>query len=130
MSLSNAIKLVGSLTAGPPTTNSTSPTLTKALQLSFEQTRNACIANGRSIASPGTFVDLLAGSGIVTVTVFAIVVSSGSLDVRVTTAAGVDQITRVSNMWIWSSPNSGDGATALAVQGTADFELIVAGDPT
>ncbi len=130
MSLSNAIRLTGSLMAGPPTTNATSPALTKTLALSFAQTRNACVANGRSIASPGVFVDLLAGTGIVTVTVFALVVSSGSLDVRLTTAGGTDAIWRVSDMLIWSSPNAGDGATALAVQGTADFELIVAGDPT
>lgn len=130
MALSNLIKLTGSLTAGPPTANATSPVLTKALQLMFSQTRNACVANGRSIASPAAFVDLLAGTGITTVTVFVIVISSGSLDVRLTTAGGTDAIWRSSNLVLWASPNAGDGATALAVQGTADFELIVAGDPT
>ena len=128
MAVSQKASVVGSVTWGPPSVSATFPTLAATLSLRDEQTRGQGFSNARSIASPAAFVDLITGTGITTVHFIAIRINSGSLDIRMTTDAAVDAIIRCSNLHVWSSQNSGDGATALAVQGSANFEIIVAGD--
>lgn len=93
------------------------------------QTLQATQSFSRAIASPGAFVDLLAGTGIVTVKFLQLRVSGGTLEVRFTSPFGADQILPVSDLLVLSNPIAGSGLTALAVQGTASLEAIIAGDP-
>lgn len=81
------------------------------------------------INSPAAFVDLFASLGLGNATHASMRVEGGSLTLRFTTPDGADQLLRCSKLFVWDSPSAGSGMTALAVQGVADIEIIVAGDP-
>jgi hypothetical protein len=59
---------------------------------------------------------------------FALRVASGSLKMLLTSAAGADQLLRVSSLFMWHAPNPGDELTAIKLVGTADIEYILCGD--
>lgn len=82
----------------------------------------------RSISSPSEFVDLLTGTGIATLRYVLLRVEGGTLEVRFTSPAGVDQLVTLSDLIILSSPTAMSGLTALAVRGTATLSLLLAGD--
>jgi len=122
------ITVTGSITNASPTPTSTNQTYSGNAALNVSQQVSAIKPNVRAIASPASFEDMLAGSGVTTATFIYLRVFSGSLVIRTTTAAGTDQLQTVSGMYLWSSPNSGDGATAVAIQGTADYEILLGGN--
>ena len=129
MPVSRTVAITGSASLKPVTpTSAPFPSLSETLTLNLEQTRGIGRGQAISIASPAAFVDLLAGLGITTATMVVIRIRSGFLTIRCTTAAGVDQVIDCSELWAYSSPLAGREITALAVQGTADIEMIVAGD--
>lgn len=130
MSVSQKVSISGSVSLGPPcATAGTFPSLTQQLSLQSEQTRGIGRGQTLRINSPSAFVDLFASLGVGSVTLIALRVVGGALTLRYSTADGVDQRLRVSRLFIWDSPDAGSGMTALAVQGTADIEIILAGDP-
>ena len=56
------------------------------------------------------------------------VVNGASIKLLFTSSVGTDQKLDVSSMFLWHSPNSGDEITAIKLVGTADIELMIAGD--
>lgn len=56
------------------------------------------------------------------------VINGSSIKLLRTSPAGTDQAIKVSSMELWHSPNSGDEVTAIKLVGTADIELLIAGD--
>lgn len=81
----------------------------------------------RQIASPAAFVDLLAGSGLTQVMFVYLRVIGGTVTLRVTTAAGVDQVSSVSDLYVVSHSSVAAAFTAVAVQGTAEIEFLAVG---
>lgn len=65
---------------------------------------------------------------IVKVRMVAFRVRGASLKFLVTSAAGVDQAIKCSDLWLAHMPNAGDEWTAIKVVGTADLEYVLAGD--
>lgn len=55
-------------------------------------------------------------------------VRGGTIRLKLTSAAGTDQVIPVSELLVWTSPNAGDEVTAIKIVGTADVEYILAGD--
>lgn len=45
-----------------------------------------------------------------------------------TSAVGTDQALKVSDLFLWHSPNPGDELTAIKLVGTGDCEYFLAGD--
>lgn len=81
-----------------------------------------------SINSPVTYVDLLAGTGITSLSFFVLKVkNSNNFEVRFTTAAGVDQVMRVADLLVYSSPVTGQQITAFSARGAGDIDLLLAG---
>jgi hypothetical protein len=58
------------------------------------------------------------------------VINGSSIKALLTSPSGTDQAIKVSSMLLWHSPNSGDEITAIKLVGTADIELLIAGDVT
>jgi hypothetical protein len=56
------------------------------------------------------------------------VTNGSSIKVLITSPSGTDQAIKVSSIWIWHSPNPGDEITAIKLVGTADIEIMIAGD--
>lgn len=130
MSSSQKVTILGSVSLGPPYPSSgTFPSLSQQVSLQADQTRSISRGTGRPINSPAAYIDLLASLGLGTATHVTLRISGGSLTLRFTTPDGADQLLRCSKLFVWDSPSAGSGMTALAVQGVADIEIIVAGDP-
>lgn len=123
------LKLVGAITLGACSPGCCDPASSGdyANQLCIEMTSAQTLPGAdRSIASPAAFVDLLAGTGFTSLRFVLLKISGGFLDVRVSTAAAADQIVRVSDVWMVFSRTLGTEITALAVQGTANIDLVLA----
>lgn len=56
------------------------------------------------------------------------IVNGASLKMLLTSASGADQAIKLSSFFLWHSPNAGDEITAIKLVGTADIELMIAGD--
>lgn len=96
--------------------------------LSSRASVQANVQGDLSINSPVSWVDLLAGTGITTATVVALKVSNPTnFEVRLTTAAGADQVLRLSDSFNYISPVTGQGITALAVRGVGELTRMIAG---
>lgn len=126
------IAVSGATTAGPPTPGCAPfPSSSCQLNLSVEQTKQLSRQEVRAVnVTAPAFEDLLANTGISFATFVHLRVRSGTLIVRTSDEAGsVDQERALSDLMVYSSPTAGSRLTALAVQGTAEIELLVAGDP-
>jgi len=123
------LKLVGAITLGACSPGCCDPAASGdyASQLCIEMTTAQSLPGAdRAINSPGAFVDLLAGTGFTALRFLMLKISGGFLDVRVTTAGGADQITRVSDLMLVLSRTLGSEITALAVRGTATIDVVLA----
>jgi hypothetical protein len=56
------------------------------------------------------------------------VINGSSIKLVLTSPSGTDQAFKTSSLWLWNSPNAGDEFTAIKLVGTADIELVIAGD--
>ena len=56
------------------------------------------------------------------------VINGSSIKAKLTSPSGTDQAIQVSSLLLWHSPNSGDEITAIKLVGTADIEILIAGD--
>lgn len=131
MSSPKKVTVAGSVSLGPPypCSGGSFPSLSQQVTLQADQTRSVSRGTSRPINSPSAFVDLLASLGLGTATHVTIRIEGGALTLRFTTPDGADQLLRCSRLFVWDSPSAGSGMTALAVEGVADIEIIVAGDP-
>lgn len=131
MTVPKKLEVSGAVTTGPiQPTAAPFPSGQSTLSLNSEQTPLADFNNAMSVSVMApSFTDVLAGTGITNVKFIAMRVRNGTLVVRVTTAAAVDQEFSLSDTLVISNPTAGTEVTALAVQGTADLELMVTGDP-
>lgn len=130
MTVPQRVQVQGSVTLGPVLPSSCPfPSMDTGFSINVDQTRGASknVSRSISVISP-TWLDVLANSGITTVRFVSMRVNGGVVTVRKTTPAGADQVDTVSDLWVWSSPQPGGEITALAIQGTANVEMIIAGD--
>jgi hypothetical protein len=126
------LAVVGSATLGPiQPTSCPFPSGTSSISLNTTQTRQAARADSLSFNVPSpSWQSLIAGLGITAVRFLVIRVQSGSILVRVTSASGgALQVLPVSDYIVLSLPRAGTELTVVEAQGTANMELIVAGDP-
>jgi hypothetical protein len=99
------------------------------LNLSLVATYQASKAAPLSIASTEGTPTVVALDSIVRVRFIALKVNSySSVQMIVTSAAGATQRIPVSGLFVWYAPNAGDEITAISLVGTADVELLLAGD--
>ncbi len=128
MTVPKLVRLSGAANIGPTTPSSGPfPSGDCTVSVNAQQTTQADNQFARTINSPTTFVDLLAGNGIANVTFLVLRVRAGTLTVRVTSPAGVDQLFDVSDLLVLSQSVSSSAWTALAVRGSADVEVTIAG---
>jgi hypothetical protein len=122
------LKVTGAASLGPFAENcGTVPTGECGASLNFTQTVQADRVFSRAINSPAAFVDLL-DAAFTNVRYVLLRVRAGTFTVRVTSPAGVDQFFTLSDLLVVSNPSSGSEWTAIAVQGTGDIEVMLAGD--
>ena len=115
--------------SGQPAMVPNGPSLADTLNTSFSATYSASKASRLSVVG-ATDVSpyILPLDSITKVRFFALRVLNGpSIKVKLTSAAGADQA-QSGTFFLWNSPNSGDEITAIKLVGTADIELMIAGD--
>ena len=131
MGVPHQLTVSGSATLGPiQPTACPFPSSTSAISLATMRTCQVARADSVSFNTPGPgWTSLIAGLTISAVRFLVIRVQSGSLILRVTSAAGGVALLPVSDFLVLSLPIAGTELTAVDAQGTANMELIVAGDP-
>lgn len=126
MPVSKSIELKGAATINAgDCVCATFPSGQGVMKLELAYTSGADVARAFTIADAVTWVDLLANTGITQVAFIVLKVRGGSIELRRTVGTNVDQIIPVTDTEIWFSPTA--RATALAIRGNADIELIIAG---
>lgn len=131
MACLKTLQVSGAAVLGPPqaTCGSAFSAGSDVVSLGLTQNPQAAKPGCRNINSPSTWVDLLADSGIGVARFVLLRASGGTLEVRFTTTAGVDQVADLTDLFLLSNPLAGYGVTALAVRGSADLEMLITGDP-
>lgn len=104
------------------------PTLADHLNISATATYQASKASPLSVSSTTEAPYTVSLDSITKVRFMILKVRSGSVTLQLTSAAGTDQKLKVSDQIIWHAPNAGDEITAIKLVGTADVELLLAGD--
>lgn len=129
MTVPKSAKITGSMKVGPIQPIAVPfPSGESVASLNAEQTVQASTGSkGLSINSPAAFVDLLTGSGVTNIKMLSVRVRAGTVTLRISSAAGVDQVMDVSDMLVLNNPVDASAWTALAAQGVADLELMIAG---
>ena len=129
MPQSTTIWHTGNVTGRPsPTTGG--PSLSDSFDTSFTGTyssgtsKRLTVIGATDIAPFAVAMDSVAKARFIAMRI----VNGASLKVLLTSAAGADQAIKVSSVLIWHSPNAGDEITAIKLVGTADIELMIAGD--
>jgi len=119
----------GSVT-GQPTPVPGGPSLSDMLNTSFNGTYAASKATRLSVVGATDLVPYAVAFDSITKGRFLglRVINGSSIKVLITSPSGTDQAIKVSSLLLWHSPNSGDEITAINLVGTADIELLIAGD--
>lgn len=119
----------GSVT-GQPTPVPGGPSLSDMLNTSFNGTYAASKATRLSVVGATDLVPYAVSFDSITKGRFLglRVINGSSIKVLITSPSGTDQAIKVSSLLLWHSPNSGDEITAINLVGTADIELLIAGD--
>lgn len=133
MAVPKEAKVSGAVTIGPiQPTAAPFPSGECVASLASVLTTQADYSQARSISSPAAFVDLLTATGITNVRLLVLRARAGTFEVRVTSdnsgAPIVDQIFTLSDLLVITNPASGSQFTAVAVRGTGDLEIAIAGD--
>lgn len=127
MSQMVTVAVSGAVTAGPANASPTAPSLQDSLNVSTLRTYSYKSGQSTTINAPVT--PLVVNLGAITkVRFFVIRVIGAGLQVLLTSALGTDQVFKVSDEMMWSSPNEGDQITAIKLVGVADVEYLLAGD--
>ena len=120
----------GAVTRQPVSSFPGGPSLADMLNTSFQgtygATKSAALSIvGATLGSP--FV--LDMDSVVKARFLGIRVLNGpSIQLLITSPSGTDQAIKTSSLLLWHSPNSGDELTAIKLVGTADIEILIAGD--
>jgi len=106
------------------------PSLSDMMNTSFSNTYSASQASRLSVVAATDSVPFVVAFGSVTKVRFLgiRVINGSSIKALLTSPSGTDQALKTSSMLLWHSPNSGDEITAIKLVGTADIELLIAGD--
>ena len=129
MAVQQKVVTQGSVTIGPAQASCAPfPSMESTIVLNGERFFGVKRADVVSISSPVAFVDLLAGLTISAVRLLVLRVQAGSIVLRTSSAAGVDQVVNISDVVYISNPVAGTELTAVSVQGTANIEYLIAGD--
>ena len=115
---------------GQPTPVPGGPSLSDMLNTSFCGTYGSSKAGRPSVVGATDLVPYVVTLDTITKVRFLgiRVINGSSIKVKLTSPAGTDQVLQVSSLLLWHSPNSGDEITAIKLVGTADIELLIAGD--
>jgi hypothetical protein len=129
MPQSTTIWHTGNVT-GRPSPTVGGPSLSEYLDTSFTGTYSASTAKRMTVVGATDIAPFtVALDSISKVRFLGLrVVNGASLKLLLTSASGTDQAVKVSSLWLWHSPNAGDEITAIKLVGTADIELMIAGD--
>jgi hypothetical protein len=108
------------------------PSLSDMMNTSFNGTYSASQSSRLSVVGATDLVPFAVAFGSVTKarSLGMRVINGSSIKVLLTSPSGTDQALKTSSMLLWHSPNSGDEITAIKLVGTADIELLIAGDVT
>ena len=120
----------GAVTRQPVSSFPGGPSLSDMLNTSFQGTYGATKSSALSIvgATLGSPF-LLDMDSVVKARFLGIRVLNGpSIQLLITSPSGTDQSIKTSSLLLWHSPNSGDEITAIKLVGTADIEILIAGD--
>ena len=121
----------GALNGSPSGTTTGVPSLIELINTSFQSVYGSSKSSRPSIVGATDLIPyVVALETIVKVRVIVIRVRGGGLKMKLTSAAGVDQVIPISDIIVWHSPNAGDEITSIKLVGTADVELVLAGDVT
>ena len=131
MSQAATIAHSGAVT-GYPVSSPCGPTLSDTLRTDFQGTYSASKSSRLAIvnatdASPY----VVALDSITKIRFLALrVINGASIKALLTSPSGSDQAIKTSSLLLWHSPTSGDEITTIKLVGTADIELMLAGDTT
>jgi hypothetical protein len=121
----------GALT-GQPVGSPCGPTLSDTMRTDFQgiygasKSSRIAVVAATDIAPYTVTLDTIAKVRLLALRV----VNGASIKVLFTSASGSDQAIKVSSLMLWHSPNAGDELTAIKLVGTADIEIMIAGDTT
>ena len=120
----------GAITRQPVSSFPGGPSLSDMLNTSFQGTYGATKSAPLSIVGATDLLPFIVSlDSIVKARFLGIRVLNGpSIKVLLTSPSGTDQALKVSSLLLWHSPNSGDEITAIKLVGTADIEILIAGD--
>ena len=120
----------GAVTRQPVSAFPGGPSLSYMLNTSFQGTYGATKGSSLSIVGATDLLPFIVSlDSIVKARFLGIRVLNGpSIKVLLTSPSGTDQALKVSSLLLWHSPNSGDEITAIKLVGTADIEILIAGD--
>jgi hypothetical protein len=131
LALPALVNHVGSLSGSPAQTGTTVPSLQELINTSFQGTFGGS-KSARLTISGATDLSpfVLSLDTITKVRLIVVRTQNQSLRVKITSAYGATQVIPLSNALIWFAPNAGDEVTAIEFVGTADVEVVIAGDVT
>ena len=117
---------------GMPTNSPCGPTLSDTLRTDFQGTYSASKSSRLAIVNATDATPyVVALDSITKIRFLALrVINGASIKALLTSPSGSDQAIKTSSLLLWHSPNSGDEITAIKLVGTADIELMIAGDTT
>ncbi len=117
--------------SGQPAIVPNGPSLSDNLNTSFSATYSASKSSRLSVVGATDIAPYVVALDTITkVRFLALRVLNGpSIKLKLTSPAGADQA-QSGTFFLWHSPNSGDEITAIKLVGTADIEIMIAGDTT
>lgn len=118
----------GLVNGTPAVVGSIVPSLQDSLNTTFQGTYQASTAKRLTVMGTDQAPVAVALDSVAKARFVGLRVVNGSLKMLLTTPSGSDQAVRVSGLFLWHSPNAGDEITAIKLVGTADIELLIAGD--
>jgi hypothetical protein len=118
--------------SGSPVNSPCGPTLSDTLRTDFQGTYGASKSSRMVIVGATDAVPYVVTlDSVVKIRFLALrVINGASIKALLTSASGSVQALKTSSLLLWHSPNSGDEITAIKLVGTADIELMIAGDTT
>ena len=118
--------------SGYPVGSPCGPTLSDTLRTDFQGTYSASKSSRLAIVNATNATPyVVALDSITKIRFLALrVINGASIKALLTSPSGSDQAIKTSSLLLWHSPNSGDEITTIKLVGTADIELMIAGDTT
>jgi hypothetical protein len=125
--MSYALAMSGTVGTDPATT-SESAALIAAINLNFQQTYDNVLPGGLTLTSAEFPISLGAMTAVRAIAIRA--VDGQSLVVKVSSAAGANQLLAVSDLLVIRAQNTADKYTAISITGAGRVEWIIAGNNT